>query len=136
MRPGLVVAGNITAAMRAAIDSASKIKSQLTNVASLEIAWTFSTGDLVRRADVMSRSAAESTPILAENSLIFCTPFNEIIAVDPGNGAEKWRFDPGINLDQRPANQFVCRGVSYWRDAAAQGSLLQPYFHGHQRRAP
>lgn len=100
------------------------------NVANLEIAWSFSTGDLERRNAVMDRSAAEGTPILAEDALIFCTPFNEVIAVDPGTGAEKWRFDPEINLDQRPANQFVCRGVSYWRDESASDQCSSRIFMG------
>ena len=100
------------------------------NVDALETAWTFSTGDLEKHADVMQRSAAEGTPILAEDSLVFCTPFNEIIALDPGSGAEKWRFDARINLEQRPANQFVCRGVAYWRDESAQGACASRILMG------
>lgn len=86
------------------------------NVSNLERAWTYSSGDLQSKpASALKRSAGEATPILVEDSLVFCTPFNEVIALDPGTGAEKWRHDPKINLEQRPANQFVCRGVSYWR---------------------
>lgn len=81
----------------------------------LKVAWTYSTGDLTTRSDVMRRSASEGTPILVDDALTFCTPFNEIIAVDPGTGTEKWRYDAQINLDQRPANQFVCRGIAQWR---------------------
>jgi quinoprotein glucose dehydrogenase len=88
------------------------------NVSSLAVAWLYQTGDLSKRQNVMGSSATEATPILVENSLVFCTPFNEIIAVDPGTGDELWRFDPEINLDQHPANQFVCRGVSHWADPA------------------
>jgi len=95
------------------------------NVVSLTIAWTFSTGDMTKRpASARRRMAAEGTPILVDDALIFCTPFNEVIAVDPGSGAEKWRFDPGINLDQRPANQFVCRGLGVWRDEAGAARLF------------
>ena len=70
----------------------------------------------------MQRASTEGTPILVEDSLIFCTPFNEVIALDPGTGREKWRFDPSIILEQRPANQFVCRGVSHWSDPVEQGA--------------
>lgn len=87
------------------------------NVDSLEVAWNFSTGDLIKRPDMIRRSATEGTPILVEDSLVFCTPFNEIIALDPGDGTERWRFDPQTDPEQRPANQFVCRGVTYWQDA-------------------
>jgi quinoprotein glucose dehydrogenase len=89
------------------------------NVSRLTVAWTYRTGDMETKPEAMRRSAFEATPILAEDSLIFCTPFNEIVALDPGTGEQRWRYDPKINLDQRPANQFVCRGVSHWRDADA-----------------
>ncbi len=100
------------------------------NVASLERAWTYSTGDLKTKPEAVNRSAGEATPIVVEDSLVFCTPFNEIIALDPGTGAEKWRHDPKINLDQRPANQFVCRGVAYWNDAAASGHCASRILSG------
>jgi quinoprotein glucose dehydrogenase len=89
------------------------------NVHKLEIAWQFSTGDLVNKAAAMHRGIAEATPILVEDQLVFCTPFNEVIALDPGSGEERWRFDAMIDLDQRPANQFVCRGVAHWAGGAA-----------------
>ena len=69
----------------------------------------------------MARTKFQATPLLVENSLILCTPFNEVIALDPGTGAQKWRFDPKIDLDQRPGNRFNCRGVAYWRDDGPPG---------------
>ena len=80
------------------------------NVQDLAIAWTHRTGALEGREDVIRRTAFETTPILVEDSLIFCTQFNEVIALDPGTGEEKWRYDPEIAIDSRPANQFTCRG--------------------------
>ncbi|TXS90875.1 pyrroloquinoline quinone-dependent dehydrogenase [Parahaliea maris] len=91
------------------------------NVAALAPAWRYRTGDLARRPDAMRDAASEGTPILVEGSLVFCTPFNEVIALDPGTGSERWRFDPGIDLQQRPANQFVCRGVAYWQGEDVEG---------------
>lgn len=98
--------------------------SQITpaNVTQLEPAWRYSTGDLESKATALLRSAAETTPILVEDSLVFCSAFNEVIAVDPGTGVERWRFDPKLDLGMQPANQFVCRGVSYWRDDGASGA--------------
>jgi quinoprotein glucose dehydrogenase len=89
------------------------------NVSLLEVAWTYRTGDLERRGDAMASSAFEATPVLAAGQLLFCSPFNEIIAVDPATGAERWRFDPAIATDYQPANQFTCRGVTAWTDSAA-----------------
>jgi quinoprotein glucose dehydrogenase len=101
------------------------------NVRNLTVAWTYTTGDLSKPTAAKERSAAEATPILVEDSLIFCTPYNEVIAIDPGTGEERWRHDPKINLDQRPANQFVCRGLAYWRDSAAgEGACASRLFMG------
>jgi quinoprotein glucose dehydrogenase len=92
------------------------------NVARLSVAWMYQTGDLKNRPEAMRQSATEGTPLLVEDSLVFCTPFNEIIAVHPGSGEELWRFDPQINLKQDPANQYVCRGVAYWQDDTTDGN--------------
>jgi quinoprotein glucose dehydrogenase len=90
------------------------------NVGSLIRAWEFRTGDLdVRAPEIMRRTKFQATPLLVEDSLIFCSPFNEVIALDPGSGAQKWRYDPKISTDQRPANRYVCRGVAYWVDDKA-----------------
>lgn len=90
------------------------------NVGSLVRAWEFRTGDLDSRApEVMKRTKFQATPLFVEDSLIFCTPFNEVIALDPGSGAQKWRYDPKISTSQRPANRYNCRGVAYWVDDKA-----------------
>jgi quinoprotein glucose dehydrogenase len=87
------------------------------NVGNLIRAWEFRTGDLDRRApELMQRTKFQATPLFVEDSLVFCSPFNEVIALDPGTGAQKWRYDPDIGTRQRPANRYVCRGVSYWVD--------------------
>jgi quinoprotein glucose dehydrogenase len=90
------------------------------NVGNLVRAFEFRTGDLDRRAPaVMARTKFQATPLLVENSLIFCSPFNEVIALDPGTGLQKWRYDPNIRTDQRPGNRYNCRGVAWWVDDQA-----------------
>ncbi len=89
------------------------------NVSRLEIAWSYQSGTFEGREHLKHRSAFETTPILVEDSLVFCTQFNEIIALDPGSGQEKWRFDPKLRTEMRPDNQFTCRGVAYWKDSLA-----------------
>ena len=90
------------------------------NVGNLVRAWEFRTGDLERRAPaVMNRTKFQATPLFVEDSVIFCSPFNEVIALDPGSGAQKWRYDPKISTEQRPGNRYNCRGVAYWVDEAA-----------------
>jgi quinoprotein glucose dehydrogenase len=93
------------------------------NVGNLVRAWEFRTGDLDSRAPaVMARTKFQATPLLVEDSLIFCSPFNEVIALAPGSGAQKWRYDPKISIEQRPANRYNCRGVAYWVDDQAAGA--------------
>ena len=95
------------------------------NVISLVRAWEFRTGDLGRRdPQLMARTKFQATPLFVENSLILCTPFNEVIALDPGTGRERWRFDPKISTAQRPANRYNCRGVAYWVDRRAQAEAV------------
>jgi quinoprotein glucose dehydrogenase len=90
------------------------------NVDNLVRGWEYHTGDLENRAPaLMARTKFEATPLFVEDSLIFCSPFNEVIALDPGTGAQKWRYDPAVSTSQRPANRYNCRGVTYWVDKAA-----------------
>jgi quinoprotein glucose dehydrogenase len=87
------------------------------NLSELEIAWTYRTGDVSDGTGKFEvTSAFELTPLLVEGSLFACTPFNRVIALDPETGAERWSFDPGLDLAGDYANQFVCRGVATWLD--------------------
>lgn len=97
--------------------AASRITAE--NVSRLKEAWTYRPDDMESRPDDMKYSAFPAMPVLFAGSLIFCTPFNEVIALDPGTGAQKWRHDPKIATGYRPGNQFVCRGVTPLIDAAA-----------------
>lgn len=83
------------------------------NVSRLEVAWEYSTGELRRRsASMLGNSTAETTPILVSGSLVSCTPFGRVIALDPVTGAERWVFDPGIDPDFQLPNQYICRGAA------------------------
>ena len=94
------------------------------NVSRLKVAWEYHTSDKSdgRRGDSPSTSAFEATPILVGGRLVFCTPFNRVIALDPLLGREVWPspFDPKIDRTVKYENQLTCRGVSAWTDKAAQ----------------
>lgn len=95
------------------------------NVGNLMRAWEFHTGELLNRPPAaMARTKFEATPILVEDSLVLCTPFNEVIALDPGTGVEKWRYDARISTAQRPGNRYNCRGVAHWIDDQAAASAI------------
>jgi len=91
------------------------------NVTSLQIAWSYSTGDMASKGDAMKRASFEDTPILAEGRLYVCSPFDEVSALDPGTGRPMWRFDPKLDTSVHYPNDFICRGVAFWRVPAATG---------------
>lgn len=75
------------------------------NVTDLAVAWTLETGAFDSREDAKAQAAFEATPIRVEGSRVFCTQFQDVIAVDPGTGVERWRYDPGVDAASHPANQ-------------------------------
>ncbi len=103
------------------------------NVKLLKVSWTYRHGD-VREAsgpDKPLRSTAfEATPILVEGRLIFTTPFNRAIALDPETGAELWTFDPQIDKGRRFGNMMINRGGAYWRGPNANGACASRVFFG------
>ncbi len=109
------------------------------NVADLDLAWAFRSGDVERYGDAMAQTSTQSTPILlpaaAGESLVYCTPFNRVIALDPGTGEQRWDFDPQI--DRRGERPFRCRGVSYAEVASiapAEHCRHRLYMGTHDRR--
>lgn len=99
------------------------------NVDELEIAWEYHTGDVSDgEGDIASTSAFEATPIVVDDTMYLCSPFNRVIALNPETGAEKWTYDPAIDLQGRYANQLVCRGVTYWAHPAGGGSCAKTIF--------
>ncbi|MDX8445042.1 glucose/quinate/shikimate family membrane-bound PQQ-dependent dehydrogenase [Mesorhizobium captivum] len=92
------------------------------NVARLQPAWTYRTGD-VKGPDDIEETTYQVTPLKIGDSLFICTPHNFAIAVDAATGKEKWRYDPKIKVDSNRQHQ-TCRGVSYYADAKiATGQL-------------
>lgn len=89
------------------------------NVADLEVAWVHNSGDFARAADGTGKvTAFEASPIVVNDSLYYCTPFNRIFSLDPETGEERWVFD--AKIDSTGVQSHICRGVTYWRDPAAQ----------------
>jgi quinoprotein glucose dehydrogenase len=103
------------------------------NVKRLQVAWTYRHGD-VRKASgpdgTLRSTAFEATPILVEGRLVFTTPFNRVIALDPETGAELWSFDPKIDKGRRFANMLINRGAACWRGSGATGACASRVFFG------
>ncbi|HEB88643.1 MAG TPA: pyrroloquinoline quinone-dependent dehydrogenase [Deltaproteobacteria bacterium] len=84
------------------------------NVASLEVAWVYHTGDVDDGRETRLGTAFQDTPILVEDTLYVCTPRNRVIALDPDTGEERWTFDADVSTEGMYI--VTCRGVSYWLD--------------------
>jgi quinoprotein glucose dehydrogenase len=88
------------------------------NVRFLEQAWVHNSGDYADSGETedghrLAPTAFQVTPILVDEKLYYCTPYNRVFALNPETGEELWSFDP--ELDHQ-ANRFLpnCRGVSSW----------------------
>jgi quinoprotein glucose dehydrogenase len=97
------------------------------NVEDLEVAWTYQTGEMERRGpDLITNSSTQNTPTLVAGSLMICTPYNRLIALDPATGKERWVFDAQIDLNHPLPFQYNCRGVTGWENPDAdKGSDCQ-----------
>ncbi len=88
------------------------------NVAALQPAWVYRTGDLLRR-----NGRFEATPLLVDGALYVSSPLGRVSALDPRTGAERWTYDPGVDL-HGSYGDFANRGVSTWFDAAAPAGTV------------
>ncbi len=77
------------------------------NVASLQVAWVYHTGDS------SSRSQIQATPIVIDGVLYTSTPALAVVALRADSGTPIWRFDPFAN---RTRATHVNRGVAFWSD--------------------
>jgi quinoprotein glucose dehydrogenase len=83
------------------------------NVASLQVAWTFRTGDAYR-PERGRPTAFEATPLHIDDTLYLSTPVGRVIAVDPVTGRQRWAFDAKVPRDAGYGD-FASRGVSTWQ---------------------
>ncbi len=86
------------------------------NVKELEQAWVYHSGDVSDGSDGTAKTPLEVNPILANDKLYICTPFNRVVALDPGTGSEVWSFDPGLDIKNTYSKGSYCRGVTYWSE--------------------
>ena len=70
------------------------------NVHRLKVAWTYRTGALEQSKRLIGKAAFEATPILVDGKLFLSTPYNHVIALDPGTGEKVWEYDPRVNLER------------------------------------
>jgi quinoprotein glucose dehydrogenase len=88
------------------------------NVPHLKVAWVFHTGDISEGKSGAKRSGFETTPLVVDGALYLTTPFNRVIALDPETGAERWAFDPIVDLQGDYGDGLINRGLATWVDTA------------------
>jgi quinoprotein glucose dehydrogenase len=86
------------------------------NVARLEEAWRFRTGELGQGH--REPFAFQANPILVEGRLYLPTGSAIVFALDPATGEEIWRYDPKIDRS-KPHAEIANRGVTSWLDPQA-----------------
>lgn len=75
------------------------------NVARLEKAWTFETGD---------RGEYQANNLIIDGVLYTASPTRKVFALDAATGAKRWEWDPASTIAGRGAARQ--RGLVHWRD--------------------
>ena len=88
------------------------------NVGSLQVAWTYRTGEAGAAFATDEPTSFETTPLVRDGIMYIGTPLGRVIALHASSGAELWVFDPAIRRDIRYGD-FASRGVSLWEDSLA-----------------
>lgn len=102
--------------------------SQITreNVNQLEVAWTFSTGDLVDG----ERTEIQANPLIIDGILYGTTPLKKAFALRADTGDLLWMFDPFEG--EEPRSRGVNRGFATWSDSHGNGNRNLYYVAGHR----
>ena len=88
------------------------------NVASLQVAWTYHSGDARP-----GRSQIQCNPVVVRGVLYATSPQLKVFALDAATGRQKWIFDPfTAGADQRAGG--VNRGVVYWEDEGGRDARI------------
>jgi quinoprotein glucose dehydrogenase len=81
------------------------------NVAQLQPAWTFNTGD----AEANNRSQIQCNPLVIDGVLYGTSPQLKLFALDAATGRELWRFDP-FAAGNVPGGRGLNRGLAWWQE--------------------
>ena len=88
------------------------------NVARLEVAWRFHTGEGAPAFKTRAPTALEVTPLVYRGTMYISTPLGRVFALDPVSGAQRWVYDPHVDRTIY-FGDFANRGVALWLDTTA-----------------
>ena len=103
------------------------------NVATLEVAWTWETGEepvpgplLPVPGQPVRPGNFETTPVVINDTMYLSTPYNRAVALDAGSGRQIWSYDPRTVEWGQPPNGtgFVHRGVAVWSGRSGRRVFL------------
>ena len=96
------------------------------NVARLQPAWTFRTGD----ADPKNRSQIQCNPLVIDGTLYGTSPQLVLFALDAATGRELWRFDP-FAAGNVEGGRGLNRGLSWWTEGTERRLMFSAgrYLH-------
>ncbi|MEP6618803.1 MAG: pyrroloquinoline quinone-dependent dehydrogenase [bacterium] len=86
-------------------------------VATLEVAWRFSTGEAGPDFATARRTSFEATPLVIDGVMYASTAIGRVFALDAATGRERWRYNAGVPRAAK-FGDFANRGVSYWVDGS------------------
>jgi quinoprotein glucose dehydrogenase len=97
-----------------------------TNVANLELAWTWRTVDRAVPEREIRPGSFQTTPLMIDDVLYVTTSFHNVVALNAETGAQLWVFDPKTYEEGQPLSGtgFNSRGAAYWRGQNGQARLL------------
>jgi len=93
------------------------------NVGKLKKVWEFHTGDVSDGKGDTPATVWSATPIFANETIYIGTPFDRLIALDPGTGKEKWHYDTKSSRKALTQPVLKNRGVSYWQAPLMASSM-------------
>jgi quinoprotein glucose dehydrogenase len=94
------------------------------NVARLQVAWTWKTGERAVPASAEQPAARpgqfQTSPVVIGDTMYLSTPYAAVAALDARTGKEFWRYDPETWRAGQPSNGtgLVHRGVATWSRGA------------------
>jgi quinoprotein glucose dehydrogenase len=95
------------------------------NVARLELAWTWKTGEKAIPGPRLPIPGSrvipgnfEATPVVIDGVMYLSTSYNRVVSLDPETGKPLWEYDPRtVEWGQAPNGMgYVHRGVATWLD--------------------
>jgi quinoprotein glucose dehydrogenase len=95
------------------------------NIGRLDLAWTYRTGELKKYEgnNAIERATFETTPILIGRVLYLSTASDRVIALDGATGAERWVYDPMVDL-RKEYSEVSSRGVAAWPAGSAKAERI------------